>query len=134
MPAMEMIGDMRLAPIDSAEALAAEVRIVKADGRPGLGNVAEARKGRVAARPEVLDRETMLAAHARGERDVGARDVVVAASARAADLADEEVARRRIERPAIAEDHAQRDQRLRCRAVVIDRVQGAVDGPDAGVA
>src|SRR2546426_4917383 len=98
-PAMEMIGDMRLAPVDGAEALAAEVRIVKADGRPGLGNVAEVRKGRVAARPEVLDREPVLAAQARGEREIGACDVVVAASACAADLADEEVARRRIERP-----------------------------------
>src|SRR5207302_6563851 len=100
---MEMIGDIRLAPVDGAEALFAQVDIIKADRRPALGKIAQAWKSRVASRPQVLDRHAMLAAHARGEREVGARDVVVPAVAGAGSPAHEEVARRRIQRPAIAE-------------------------------
>ena len=114
-----MIGDIRLAPIDGAEALFAQVHIVKADRRPALGKIAQAWKSRVASRPQVLDGHPVLTAHARGEREIRARDVVMPAVARAGNPAHEEVARRRIQRPAIAEDQAQREQRLRRNAIVI---------------
>src|SRR6185369_94684 len=96
---------------------------------------AEVGEGRVAAIPQVLEGDRVLLADAPGEGHVGAHDVVVAAAVARGDAADEVLAPGDVDRGAVAEDEAQRGERLRREAVVVVVLGGgAVHGADRGIA
>src|SRR6185369_9307662 len=123
------------APVDAAEAVLAEQRVVDPDRVPDLLDVLSAGEARVAAVADVADRDRVLATQAPGERGVEADDVVVAATRCRRDLADEVLATGDVERELVAVRKAQREERLRRDAVVVVAVaRRAVRAADRGVA
>src|SRR2546428_2726508 len=122
------------APLDRAEPVVAEVGVEDADGTPDLRRVAKVGKGCIAARPNVFERDRVLAIDAQRERRIRAQDVVVSSRAGRTEPAHEIFASEQIERGRFAEYHAQRGQRLRRDAVVVVGGARAVDGADSGVA
>src|SRR6266542_1897172 len=119
------------APLYGAESVVTEIGVEDADGAPGLRRVAKVGEGRVAARPHVLERDRVLAVDADRECGIRAQDVVMSSGTGRCDPAHEVLAPQKIERGGLAEDHAQRSERLRGDAVVVVGGARAVDGPDS---
>src|SRR5438552_18614298 len=86
-----------LAPVDGAEPLVAEQRVKNAERSPCLRQIGEAGIGRIAAVPQVLQRDRVLAIDGPRERYIGADDVVVSPPGRRGYLADKILASRQIE-------------------------------------
>jgi hypothetical protein len=111
----------------------AEERIENADRSSSLRPVAEVGIRRIAARPQVLDRDRMLAMNAHRERRFCARDVIVASPV--GDYASHEVlAPRHIEGSFVTKNQAQRKEGLGRDAIMVVTFTGAVNGSDRGVA
>ena len=123
-----------VAPIDDTETVPAQEGIEQTDRSTALASVAKIGRNRIAARQHVSDGERVLPIDPHGERDITPDDVVVPGSIAGTDVADEVLARGRIERSSVAKNQAQRNQPLRGKAVVIVVLRRGVDGSDRCVA